>query len=82
MRFELGTRARDIVTGFEGVVTAKVEYLTGCIQYAIKPPELDKDGKMRDAHYFDEDSLVAVDAKRVVINVETDGGPQRDCPPR
>lgn len=40
---ELGKRAKDKITGFEGVLTARCEFLT----------EL-KDGKPIDSIYFDE----------------------------
>ena len=29
----LGKKAKDKVTGFEGIITAKVIYLYGCAQY-------------------------------------------------
>jgi len=33
---ELGKIAKDKITGFQGVLTARVEYLTGCNRYCIK----------------------------------------------
>lgn len=56
-RFQLGDRARDLVTGFSGVIISRTEYLNGCIRYGIQPP-LDKDGKMPDAVWIDEQQLV------------------------
>ena len=37
MSIELGDTAKDIVTGWEGVVTGRATYLTGCDQYSIQP---------------------------------------------
>ena len=76
---ELGQYVRDEVTGFEGVATARVEYLNGCIQYCVRP-RVNKDGEMQEAHYIDDVQLVVV-GKGIVIKVEADGGPSPDVPP-
>lgn len=54
MSIKLGTTVRDVITGFEGVVTGRAEYLTGCAQVQVVPRVLDKDGKRRDSEWFDE----------------------------
>lgn len=54
----------DVVTGFEGVVVARVEYLTGCTQLCLLPA-VNKAGKSEDGHYFDD------------MRVEVIGGPVR-----
>lgn len=48
----LGVSVRDKVTGLEGIVTTIGFDLYGCVQ-AIVHPGLDKDGKPRDALWFD-----------------------------
>jgi len=48
----VGLRVKDKVTGFEGVVSSIGFDLYGCIQ-AIVTPQVDKDGKRRDAEWFD-----------------------------
>lgn len=35
MTIKLGDKAKDRLTGFEGYVTAKAEYLGGCIRYEL-----------------------------------------------
>jgi hypothetical protein len=50
---ELGQIAKDKITGFKGILTARCEFLTGCNRYCIQPQEL-KDGKPIDSIYFDE----------------------------
>lgn len=49
---ELGKEAKDVITGFNGIITAKVNYLYGCTQYGIVP-KVSKTGK-REIEYFDE----------------------------
>jgi hypothetical protein len=56
---ELGQRAKDKITGFEGILTSRCEFLTGCNRYCIQPTEL-RDGKPVDSLYFDEACLEIV----------------------
>ncbi len=77
---ELGKRVRDKITGFEGILTGKAEYLYGCIQCCIVPAA--KDGKIEDAHWFDEGRIELVGPGILAEEVTGDkpGGPNRDCP--
>jgi hypothetical protein len=59
-KFRIGQRLRDKVTGFEGIVTAYIQHITGCDTYALTPP-VDKDGKTRDSNSFDDSRLVLLD---------------------
>ena len=52
---ELGATAKDIVTGFEGVVTGRAQYLTGCDQYVITPKV--SGGDFKEGRWFDENRL-------------------------
>lgn len=81
MEIKLGSKVRDKVTGFEGIATAKIEYINKCVQYCVKPP-IDKDGKMVDGEYIDVEQLEIVDTEMIEINAQATGGPQRDCPKR
>lgn len=58
-KLELGLRAKDKITGFEGVLTSRCEFLTGCNRYCIQPTEL-RDGKPIDSLYFDEAQIEVV----------------------
>ena len=49
----MGKKAKDKITGFEGIITSKHIYLTGCNQYGIQP-QVDKDGKVPEKNNFDE----------------------------
>lgn len=78
MEIKLGDKVRCLITGFEGIATAKVEYLNGCIQYGVKPPAID--GKMPDCEYIDYQQLEFVeDYFKSKEKVKT-GGFQKDCP--
>lgn len=58
--FKLGVKVRDKVTGFEGIVTSRVEYMNGCVQYCVKP-KAKKGEKMPDGEYIDVEQLEYVD---------------------
>ena len=74
----LGKKVRDKITGFEGIATAKVKYINGCIQYCVKP-KIDSTGKMPDGEYIDVQQLDIIDEGTDIEGTDT-GGPQRDCP--
>lgn len=86
-QIKCGDLARDTITGFEGIVVARTEWLNKCVRLTIQPREL-KDGKPVENHTFDEEQveLVTPDA-HVETKVRQTGGPtpepaQRANPPR
>lgn len=88
---KLGARAKDRITGFEGVITARIEYLNGCVQYCIKPTKLQKDGQPIEGLYFDSqqvEQLAELDKRAAGIERYQTGGPSHrpprtpDSPPR
>ena len=56
---QLGTKAKDTITGFSGVVTGKASYITGCDQFLLQP-QCKEDGDMVDGRWFDEQRLEIV----------------------
>jgi hypothetical protein len=56
-KVELGTPVSDSITGFTGVVTGRVEYITGCHQLLVQPP-VKKDGELIEPRWFDEPRCV------------------------
>lgn len=52
----LGTKAKDMVTGFNGTITSVCFDLYGCIQFALTP-ELSKEGRLDDGRWFDTNRL-------------------------
>lgn len=55
----LGKSVRDKITGFEGIITSKHLYLTGCAQYGVQPP-VDKENKIPEMRYFDEGRIQVI----------------------
>jgi len=58
---QLGQKVRCIVTGFTGIATARVEYLNGCVQFAVTPQKMSKDSKYPEGTYIDAGQLEIVD---------------------
>lgn len=57
----LGDRAKDPITGLQGIVVCVTTWLHGCIRIGIQAEEV-KDGKPTEAVYFDQSQLVLVKA--------------------
>lgn len=81
MQFKLGWRLRDKATGFTGIATARIEYISGCIQYCILP-EVKDDGKYVDGVYIDEQRIEFVD-NGIAVEARLTGGPSSrgEAPP-
>jgi hypothetical protein len=62
---ELGQKVKCKVTGFEGTVVTRAEYLHGCARLGVQPP-VGKDGKVPDEMTVDEPQLEVVGKKKVI----------------
>lgn len=58
-KFNVGDDVKDTLTGYKGVIEARTEWLNGCIRYQVLSRKL-KDGKVQDAHVFDEQQLAII----------------------
>lgn len=80
--FPLGAKAKDVITGFEGIIIGRSDHITGCNTYGLKP-KVDKEGKTVEAEWFDETTIKVV-GKGIAIKVVTakdKGGPLSENPP-
>ena len=58
-KLKLGDEVKDVLSGFQGVITNKSHWLFNMDTYGVKPREL-KDGKPVDSMVFDEERLEIV----------------------
>ena len=72
MAIKLGDRARDTITGFEGIVTSIAKNLHGCNSILIKPTEL-KDGIPIDSFWFDELRIKTIKEKITEVTPPGEG---------
>lgn len=70
---KLGDLAKDTITGFTGTVTARHEYLNGCVRFSLQSRAL-KDGAPLDPLTFDIEQLELVEAAEP-RRVTPSGGP-------
>jgi len=77
----LGRNLRDKITGFKGICTGRVCYLTGCDQ-ALLQPGVDKDGKVVDSAWFDIQRLEYVDDSCIVLDNHGHPGFDKAAPKR
>ena len=59
---KLGSKVKDMITGFEGIAIAKTVYLNGCVQIQVQSKKL-KDGEIIKAEWIDELRLVHIKEK-------------------
>ena len=78
--YALGQKAKDKITGFEGILIGRAEYLTGCDQYGLVAPM--RDGKLCPTEWFDEGRIVITGEgiTKEEVQATNDGGPNRDAP--
>lgn len=76
----LGKQARDKVTGFEGVIIGKLNYLFGCAQYCIIPRAVNNE--LKESQWFDEGRIEMIGAGVSPDEVLADepGGLNPICP--
>jgi len=79
MKFEFGITASDKITGFQGVITAFSQYVTGCAQYLVQP-KMSESGEFREGRWFDEQRLVDLNQTQIVLENEETPGPDQSAP--
>ena len=72
-KFYLGDKVKDLITGYEGIVIARTQYITNCNTYGVKSLKLKNDVPM-DTQWFDEPHVVLVVEKAYKAH-QTTGGP-------
>ena len=85
---KLGDKVKDKLTGFNGTVVARAEYLFGCVWVCVVPEKLHDDKPIEDV-WFDEQRLDVIPKKnkpekKLPEPVESDyhGGPMLSIPKR
>lgn len=68
---ELGSKAKDVITGFTGIVTGRAQYLTGCDQYCITQ-KASSNGNIN-TNWFDENRLEVLKGKPIKLAKTDDG---------
>lgn len=73
---KLGQTVRDRITGFQGVVTGIVNYISGCHQ-ALVVPRVKDDGSLTDSQWFDLQRL-EIEGSIAVVTLDNGSSPGFD----
>lgn len=73
-KIKLGDEAKDMITGFTGIVICITKWINGCKRITIQPQTL-HEGKPLDAITFDVEVMVRTKANAVPLKVKPTGGP-------
>lgn len=76
---ELGQTVKDVITGYEGVVVSRHEYLYGCVRYVVQAALL-KDGVPVADHTIDEQRLIVLDVPNIQERAPPSNYPGGDRP--
>lgn len=79
---ELGYTYTDTLTGFTGIATGHVRYITGCNQVLVQPRASGDLTKLPEPEWIDEQRLVLADAERIEIDNGDDPGFGPEAPKR
>ncbi len=82
MNIQLGQNVKDKITGFAGITTGYVRYISGCNQYLVASRSVGKEGKLPESHWFDEQRLDATDKKVLRLNNTNGAGFDKAAPIR
>lgn len=78
---QIGVKVRDRITGFTGIVTGFVRYITGCNQCLVAPP-VKENGEFADSHWIDVQRLEVLPGNPIVLDSGTNPGPDAPAPKR
>lgn len=75
---KLGQKAKDKITFFTGILTARHQYITGCDQYTLSPSGVDDTGNLKEAYSFDEGriEIIGPGITEASVKSKNPGGPQ------
>jgi len=77
--FKKGDLLKDKITEFQGIVTGRADYLTGCNTYLLVPKVGEK-GEFREGYWFDEQRLEKI--KKTAKKIENKKNGADIMPPR
>ena len=60
-KYSMNAVAKDVISGFTGVIINRSAHLFGCAQYGLAPQELSTDGSPRKTEHFDEARIEVVE---------------------
>lgn len=80
--YPIGAKAKDTVSGFDGIITGLAVGISGRVTVVIEPTKLDKDGKSFPCEAFDATRVEVIVEQPVPKTTATTSGKRGGPPPR
>ena len=84
---ELGSFVKDKITGLEGIVMGRTEYLTNCAHIGVCPQKVKENGELQEWQWMDERRVTVLKKKPISFKpilenpiMRQAGGPQSNAP--
>lgn len=61
-KYELGSKGKCRITGYEGTIVARTEWLYGCVRYVLQASKTQENGKPVEPLAVDEAGLELIEA--------------------
>ena len=79
-KFEFGLKAKDIISGFTGIITGHSDYITGCDQYLLVP-QVKEDNSAPESKWYDENRIEIMSREQqIVLDTELSQGACESAP--
>ena len=75
---KLGQKVKDVVTGFEGIVTSRCEYMNGCVQLSVAPKVNPKEKWVKPKEKWFDESQLRVLVKKPIFKLSRNHGKSED----
>ena len=82
MKFNLGDKVKDAITGFSGIIIGRTEWLNRCVRYGIQSEKLTKENKLPESQWIDEEQLLLVKAGVIKVDKPVRTGGPKPAPTR
>lgn len=77
---KIGIKVKDKITGFSGIVTGLVQYITGCNQALVAPTC--EDNNFKQSQWIDEQRLEVVEGEPLILDNGVAPGFDKEAPTR
>ena len=79
-KIDMTIHVKDVITGFNGHITGRAQYVTGCNTYQVQPKCKKGEGTYPKSQWFDENRLETTSVKALVMPDPEDDGACGEAP--
>lgn len=80
VKFKMGQKVIDRISGFKGIITAIAQYYNGCVRYQVQP-RMNKNEEFQDSEMIDQEQLDLIpEKKKLKVPTINHGGDRPGLP--